>query len=107
MSDPVVRTEVDMRTSAEYHPPVSEKPVTFEDTKDAPRDIDLEASASGASAEADSQEIVVARELRQRSGILRKMREGEEWLDAKMGVETQGVDRIHEEDKKPPSKINV
>jgi hypothetical protein len=107
MSDPVVRTEADMRTSAEYNPPVHEKPVTFEDTKDASRDIDLEASASGVSAEAASEEVIVARELRQRSGILRKLREGEEWLDAKLGIETQGVDRIHEDDKKPPSKINV
>ena len=57
--------------------------------------------------DSDSEEVILARELQQRMGFLRKMREGEEWLDAKMGIETQGIDRIHEEDKKPPSILNV
>lgn len=55
----------------------------------------------------DSAEIIKAREIRQNVGVLRKLREGEEWLDRKMGVETQGVDRIHEEDKQPPSIFNA
>lgn len=54
----------------------------------------------------DSAEVIKARELRSR-GIFKKLRDGEEWLDAKMGIETQGIDRIHEEDKKPPSILNV
>jgi len=57
--------------------------------------------------DSDSEEVIRARELQQRSGILRRMRRGEEWLDEKMGIETQGIDRIHEEDKKPPSILNV
>lgn len=55
----------------------------------------------------DSDEVIRARELQQRSGVFRKLRQGEEWLDEKMGIETQGIDRIHEEDKKPPSILNV
>lgn len=51
-------------------------------------------------------EPVKAKELRQR-GVLAKLRHGEEWLDEKMGVETQGIDRIKEEDKQPPSILNV
>lgn len=51
-------------------------------------------------------EIIVARALKHR-GILGTLNNAEEWLDAKMGIETQGVDRIHEEDKKPPSMMNV
>ncbi|KAK0100160.1 hypothetical protein ONS95_008499 [Cadophora gregata] len=57
--------------------------------------------------ETESQDIIVARELQQKKGFLRSMRRGEEWLDEKMGIETQGIDRIHEEDKKPPSILNV
>lgn len=55
----------------------------------------------------DTEEVIRARELQQKKGFLRKMRAGEEWLDEKMGIETQGIDRIHEEDKKPPSILNV
>jgi hypothetical protein len=54
-----------------------------------------------------SEEVTRARELQQRMGFLRTLRNGEEWLDRKMGIETQGIDRIHEEDKRPPSIINV
>jgi len=57
--------------------------------------------------ESESEEVIKARQIQQNVGILAKMRRGEEWLDEKMGIETQGVDRIHEEDKKPPSILNV
>jgi hypothetical protein len=57
--------------------------------------------------DSDSEEVIRARELRERSGVLRSLRNGEEWLDRKMGIETQGIDRIHEEDKRPPSILNV
>src|SRR3954465_5607289 len=55
----------------------------------------------------ESEEVILARELQQKKGFLRKLRRGEEWLDEKMGIETQGIDRIHEEDKQPPSLMNV
>jgi hypothetical protein len=57
--------------------------------------------------ESESEEVIKARHIQQNVGVLAKMRRGEEWLDEKMGIETQGVDRIHEEDKKPPSILNV
>lgn len=57
--------------------------------------------------ETESAEVIRARELQQQKGFFRKLRRGEEWLDEKMGIETQGIDRIHEEDKKPPSILNV
>ena len=75
---------------------VSEKDVEAGDT--TPIDSDVSTG---------SQEVIRARDLQQQTGILRKMRAGEEWLDAKMGIETQGIDRIHEADKNPPSILNV
>lgn len=51
-------------------------------------------------------EIIVAKKL-QEKGFLRTLRRGEEWLDEKMGIETQGIDRIREEDKQPPPLLNV
>ncbi len=64
------------------------------------------APAYDATPDIESEEVIKARELQQKKGFLRKMRRGEEWLDEKMGIETQGIDRIHEEDKKPPSILN-
>ncbi|KAH9214872.1 purine-cytosine permease-like protein [Leptodontidium sp. 2 PMI_412] len=58
-------------------------------------------------AETGSQDVIVARDLQQKTNILRTLRKGEEWLDEKMGIETQGIDRIREEDKQPPSILNV
>ncbi|TAQ86038.1 hypothetical protein B7494_g5638 [Chlorociboria aeruginascens] len=55
----------------------------------------------------DTAEEIRARELQQKKGFFRRLRRGEEWLDEKMGIETQGVDRIREEDKRPPSILNV
>ncbi|KAF1985391.1 hypothetical protein K402DRAFT_334627 [Aulographum hederae CBS 113979] len=52
-------------------------------------------------------EIKRARDIQNRTGLFRYMRKGEEWLDAKLGIETQGVDRIPEEKKQPPSVINI
>lgn len=42
-----------------------------------------------------------------RSGVLGKLQQLEEWLDKKMGIETQGIERIHEENKIPPSMFNM
>ena len=36
--------------------------------------------------------------------VLRRLRWVEEWLDRKVGIEVQGIDRIREEDKRPPNK---
>jgi len=52
------------------------------------------------------EEIARSRAIQNSIKPLRYMRQGEEWLDAKMGVETQGIDRIPEEEKKPPSIFN-
>ncbi|KAI6247030.1 Purine-cytosine permease FCY22 [Erysiphe necator] len=41
------------------------------------------------------------------NGLLGKLQRMEGWLDNKMGIETQGVDRIPEADKVPPSVFNM
>ncbi|KAI9712675.1 MAG: hypothetical protein M1820_001296 [Bogoriella megaspora] len=70
---------------------------------------DVEAATSPVS-EFDSsstEEVIVAKELQHRFTILHKLRQGEEWLDAKMGIETRGIDRIPDEEKRPPSIWNI
>lgn len=57
--------------------------------------------------ESGTAEEIHARKLQQELGFLRTLRRGEEWLDDKMGIETRGIDRVKEEDKRPPSIINV
>ena len=52
-------------------------------------------------------EEIKAKEIQQNTNFLRSLRRGEEWLDAKLGVETQGIDRIPEEEKRPPSMWNT
>lgn len=52
-------------------------------------------------------EIARARQIQNGFAPLRVLRQGEEWLDMKMGVETQGIDRIPEEEKRPPSIMNT
>lgn len=52
-------------------------------------------------------EVKRARELQNKIPIFRQLRAGEEWLDSKMGVELQGIDRIPEDKKNPPSIWNV
>jgi hypothetical protein len=51
-------------------------------------------------------EIARSRALQNSIKPLRYLRQGEEWLDAKMGVETRGIDRVPEEEKTPPSIYN-
>lgn len=51
-------------------------------------------------------EELKATRLQNEKSFLRKMRKGEEWLDAKLGIETRGIDRIPEEEKQPPQLIN-
>lgn len=74
----------------------------------------------------ETYEVKRAKELQENNGFFRKLRAGEEWLvgakicmsaivvndavfrlDAKMGVESQGIDRVHEDKKEPPSIWNV
>jgi hypothetical protein len=52
-------------------------------------------------------EIARTRHLQDAVAPLRFLSKGEEWLDRKMGIETQGIDRIPEEEKVPPSLINT
>ncbi|KAG9229073.1 hypothetical protein BJ875DRAFT_489249 [Amylocarpus encephaloides] len=52
-------------------------------------------------------EEVRARKVQQNNGFLHTLRKGEDWLDEKLVIETQGIDIIHEEDKRPPSILNV
>ena len=52
-------------------------------------------------------EIAKVREIQHENKLIRTMRESEEWLDKKMGIELQGIDRIPEEKKQPPSILNV
>lgn len=46
-------------------------------------------------------------ELQTRVAVLRYLNAFESWLDRTLGVETQGVDRIPEEEKRPPSVWNI
>ncbi|KKY17441.1 putative ncs family nucleoside [Phaeomoniella chlamydospora] len=46
-------------------------------------------------------------EIRQKFSALRSLRDWEQWLDAKMGVEGQGVERIPEDKRVPPSRLNM
>lgn len=86
------------------------------DQADVVREKDLETGVTSKEDIADGtatdieygvDEEILARKLQQEKGLFRTLRRGEEWLDAKMGIETQGIDRIKEEDKRPPSIINV
>ena len=53
------------------------------------------------------EEIERARTIQTTIGPLRVLRQSEIWLDSKLGIETQGIDRIPEENKRPPSIINI
>ena len=53
------------------------------------------------------EEVAKTREIQQQNRLIRTMRHAEEWLDAKMGIELQGIDRIPEEKKRPPHIINI
>lgn len=54
-----------------------------------------------------NEEIARARAIQSSFRPLRALRQTEKWLDSKMGIETQGIDRIPEEQKRPPSIINA
>ena len=52
-------------------------------------------------------EVARVRDIQQQNRVVRSMRHAEEWLDSKMGIELQGIDRIPEEEKRPPHLINI
>jgi NCS1 nucleoside transporter family len=52
-------------------------------------------------------EVAKARHIQTAWAPFRYMSMGEAWLDQKLGIETQGIDRIPEEDKRPPHLINT
>lgn len=52
-------------------------------------------------------ELAKARHIQNAWLPFRIMSQGEMWLDQKLGVETQGIDRIPEEEKRPPSMLNI
>lgn len=52
-------------------------------------------------------EVARARHIQNAIAPLRFLSRGEVWLDKKMGIETQGIDRIPEEEKRPPHLINT
>jgi hypothetical protein len=52
-------------------------------------------------------EVVAARKIQHSFAPFRYLTKGEAWLDEKLGVETQGIDRIPEEEKQPPSIWNI
>jgi hypothetical protein len=68
---------------------------------------DVAANGTPGGVESGTAEEILARKLQREKGFLRGLRRGEEWLDEKMGIETQGIDRIREEEKRPPSIVNV
>jgi hypothetical protein len=68
---------------------------------------DLEAGSSPEEVELAVGEIERPRTLQNSNAVLRALHQSEVWLDTKLGVETQGIDRIPEEEKQPPSLINV
>ena len=45
--------------------------------------------------------------IRQRSSLLRSLRNFETWLDSKMKFEAMGVERVPENMRKPPQVLNV
>lgn len=106
MSEPDLAKQAGVQSPEKQYASRHEKSVAFQNTEAIP-DADLEAGSPRYVDNSDSEEIIIAHELQKRSGFLRKLREGEEWLDSKIGIETRGVDRIREEDKKPPSKVNA
>jgi hypothetical protein len=79
-------------------------------SKNTEKNFDVEADAAPAYS-ADEigsiDEIHRTRELQNRVGFLRNMRRMEEWIDSKIGIELQGVDRIPEDAKTPPSIWNA
>jgi len=54
-----------------------------------------------------TRELIRARQIQSSVQPFRWLSQGEQWLDRKLGIETQGIDRIPEDQKRPPSIWNV
>ena len=52
-------------------------------------------------------EIARTKEIQHKITVFSTLRKGEEWLDDKMGIELQGIDRVPEDERKPPSMWNI
>jgi NCS1 nucleoside transporter family len=52
-------------------------------------------------------EVKQVHDIQNRFAVLQALHKGEAWMDRKLGVETQGIDRIPEEQKQPPSIWNI
>ncbi|KAH7142001.1 permease for cytosine/purines, uracil, thiamine, allantoin-domain-containing protein [Dactylonectria macrodidyma] len=52
-------------------------------------------------------EVKRAYDIQNQFAVLRGLHNAEAWMDRKLGVETQGIDRIPEEEKQPPSTWNI
>ena len=92
----------------------SDSPTKITSEKEMTQYNDIEASSDGVpkytTHEVDDgsfDEVRRAREIQDSLGILRSLHRAEEWLDSKVGIELQGVDRIPEEEKRPPSEWNI
>ena len=100
------------------------------DNKDYPKDVEADAAsdrsppsstnekAANTSAAYDDgairhgsvtplHEIARSRHIQNAFAPIRYLAKGEQWLDAKLGIETQGIDRIPEDKKEPPSILNT
>lgn len=45
--------------------------------------------------------------LREKSSILAKLRAAELWLDKKLKLEPMGIERVREDERRPPKALNV
>lgn len=52
-------------------------------------------------------EIIRVRGIQYKDTFFRRLNSAEQWLDRKLGIETQGIDRIPENQKQPPSILNI
>lgn len=107
MGDFVHGDQADLKLAHEKHVHDHEHEKASHEKVINEKDLEAGQPTAAGNPETDSAEVIKARDIQRDIKVLRKLREGEEWLDAKMGIETQGIDRIHEEDKQPPSLMNV
>lgn len=52
-------------------------------------------------------EIERKRYIQSNIPVLKQLRQAEEWLDSKVGIEVRGIDRVPEAEKRPPSIWNI
>lgn len=72
-----------------------------------PKTISDSSCDTGTNVQAGTVEDIRAHKLQNEMAFFHRLWKSEEWLNKKMGIETQGVDRILEENKNPPSILNV